>query len=407
MAMKRVLLPQLEPSSSRLRTNDTSSQSKLQVLVQSKESSQAHSFKVKHSKISASNELESITHMKSDLTLPQIQEFKTKKPPLELNLEVEEEDKNQEENPMLTRLKIKERREHLWSMETRLTNAVRQQINLTFKKIKDTSVWKKKHGLSLKTKVYIVMGGYKDLKKALDERGWIENPDQSSPCFDLKWTLLDSDIDYGNLQEGQIVNHFQKNTEITSKVGLCRNLPHVIWFNNVDINTFFPKCFDLNDDSSREEFIKEYKLNKAEAILKEFMLKSAKGQIAEERLLQVEISLEICKRFYQDLDELIDDNKKGSNEPIISDEEWNVLSFYEISEEELAKRKCEQWFKKLTSKFKKKRKKGRKKTLANTQQTSLINKEGLEESKTEFEVEEPNIQGKKNLVILALYHQKS
>jgi len=33
-----------------------------------------------------------------------------------------------------------------------------------------------------------VKGGYHELREALDARGWVENPDPYSNCFDLKWT---------------------------------------------------------------------------------------------------------------------------------------------------------------------------------------------------------------------------
>lgn len=41
-----------------------------------------------------------------------------------------------------------------------------------------------------------------DVKRALKKRGWIENKDKDSPCFDLKWTLKGKDIDYSALIEG-------------------------------------------------------------------------------------------------------------------------------------------------------------------------------------------------------------
>jgi tubulin monoglycylase TTLL3/8 len=70
------------------------------------------------------------------------------------------------------------------------------------------------------------------------------------------------------LKDFQKVNHFEKNTSITTKIGLCRNLRNLIWFENVDIDTFYPRCFDLNDPDDIENFAEEFKTTKAEAILK-------------------------------------------------------------------------------------------------------------------------------------------
>jgi hypothetical protein len=34
----------------------------------------------------------------------------------------------------------------------------------------------------------LLIGGYQELREQLDKRGWVENNDYYSPCFDLKWT---------------------------------------------------------------------------------------------------------------------------------------------------------------------------------------------------------------------------
>jgi len=44
-----------------------------------------------------------------------------------------------------------------------------------------------------------------------------------------------------------MVNHFNKNNVITTKTGLCHSLKNLIWFSNVDIDKFYPRCFDLAD----------------------------------------------------------------------------------------------------------------------------------------------------------------
>lgn len=63
------------------------------------------------------------------------------------------------------------------------------------------ATWKKKNRVDESTKVFIVKGGYGDIKRALKTRGWVENKDKDSPCFDLKYTLKTSDIDSNNLHD--------------------------------------------------------------------------------------------------------------------------------------------------------------------------------------------------------------
>lgn len=92
--------------------------------------------------------------------------------------------------------------------------------------------------------------------------GWVENPDVSSYCFDLKWCLKARNIDFQNLLPHQIVNHFERNTSLTTKFGLCRNIRNLIWYENVDYETFFPRCYDLGDITDFEDFIEDYKISK-------------------------------------------------------------------------------------------------------------------------------------------------
>jgi hypothetical protein len=35
----------------------------------------------------------------------------------------------------------------------------------------------------------------------LIKRGWIENPDENSPCFDFKWSLKANEIDHEALED--------------------------------------------------------------------------------------------------------------------------------------------------------------------------------------------------------------
>jgi tubulin monoglycylase TTLL3/8 len=79
-----------------------------------------------------------------------------------------------------------------------------------FANITDMKTWKKKNKVEEETRIFIVSGGYGFLKKSLRKRGWVENKDPNSICFDLKWTLKSKDIDHNNLSLNQLVNHFPK-----------------------------------------------------------------------------------------------------------------------------------------------------------------------------------------------------
>ena len=132
--------------------------------------------------------------------------------------------------------------------------------------------WKKKYRVEKKTKVFIVKGKrYPDVREALESRGWIENEDKKSPCFDLKWTVKIVDVESTALMEHQTVNHFPKTPLITSKVGLTHSLRNLFWFRNVDINTFYPRCFDLTVNAEHSDFIQEFKMTRAQSLLKVYV----------------------------------------------------------------------------------------------------------------------------------------
>ncbi len=94
--------------------------------------------------------------------------------------------------------------------------------------ISDLSEWKRKKKVDPSAKVFIISGGYKTIKAELLSRGWIRNSDLSSSCFDLKWVLKGKDIDFQNMQESQIVNHFPKSSNITTKIGISNSMKELM-----------------------------------------------------------------------------------------------------------------------------------------------------------------------------------
>ena len=43
----------------------------------------------------------------------------------------------------------------------------------------------------------------------------------------------------------QLINHFARNGNLTTKVGLTRNLRNLKWFEDVDMDQFFPRSYAL------------------------------------------------------------------------------------------------------------------------------------------------------------------
>lgn len=154
-------------------------------------------------------------------------------------------------------------------------------------------------------KLYIIIGGYEDLKEALKKRGWVENLNPQSIFFDFKWTLKIKDIEYTKLKDHQIVNHFEKNGCLTSKVGLCRNLKNLIGSEQTDIYEFYPRCYDLEDSNEFEDFIEEFKFTKAEGIIKEMLLRLKGSSLERNKELLLKTAMAAIGRKIMDVGEKI------------------------------------------------------------------------------------------------------
>lgn len=162
----------------------------------------------------------------------------------------------------------------------------------------------KKFANNANEKIFIVVGGYDDLKEAFKSRGWTENNNPTSLRFDFKWTLKIKDIEYNKLKDHQIVNHFEKNSCLTSKVGVCRNLRNLTGSDFIDIDEFYPRCYDLEDANDFEDFIEEFKFTKAESVIKEF-LRLKNNNVDKNKELMIKIAINAVSRKYLDVYEKI------------------------------------------------------------------------------------------------------
>ncbi|BFZ08443.1 hypothetical protein BsWGS_11482 [Bradybaena similaris] len=84
----------------------------------------------------------------------------------------------------------------------------------------------------------------------------------------LFWVLKRDAIDYRYLTKDQMVNHYCKAGSFTTKVGLCVNMKNVVWFDNCDHDTFFPRCYRLSHDEERDAFIDDYRMTACMNIIK-------------------------------------------------------------------------------------------------------------------------------------------
>merc|ERR1711904_88363 len=188
----------------------------------------------------------------------------------------------------------------------------------------DLLEWKKRNGHAPDKSVFICSGGYFDFRDALLARGWVENTDKESKFFNLKWGMA-SDIDHDNLLPDQIVNHFDRCREITTKVGLSLNLRNSQWYSQVHQDFFYPRASDLYDPLDRADFVLDFKRTKAESVLRGFMEHLDAG--AEKTFSEevIGICLGIMQRKLQDVDDILDDKELASNKGIVKDDEWAVL----------------------------------------------------------------------------------
>lgn len=123
-------------------------------------------------------------------------------------------------------------------------------------------------------------------------------------------------------------------------------MKNLIWFNNVDIDTFFPRCFDLAIQDELDDFISEFKAGKAETYVKIFAREmreslGVKTSVAEKVL---RVAMKVCEKRLRELDDLIDDPSAFVDQ--VTEDEWKILGEDELNIETLAKKKHDEWLSK-------------------------------------------------------------
>lgn len=200
----------------------------------------------------------------------------------------------------------------------------RQRIGLAARPCHTMAEWKRHNHCGPDQKVFACCGGYPDFREALLKRGWFHNPNKDSNHFDIKWGMV-SNIHHDHLQPHQIVNHFDKCRDLTTKVGLTLALRSSVQLNDKSLDSYYPRAFDLYDPLDRADFVLDYKLTKAESIIRRFL--EHVDSNAETTFSQdvVHVASKVCLRVVTDIDEVVDCEELAEVIGTVPSSDWKLL----------------------------------------------------------------------------------
>lgn len=172
------------------------------------------------------------------------------------------------------------------------------------------------------------------IRKALHQRNgsvWIENRRPGSQLWNLRWCATDSEADYRDLGEGDLYNHFQNNHELTTKVGLSRSLRRLAVDERVDVDAFFPRCYDMGVGSEREDFVLDFRRSAAFIVAKSHTAinrSSERPSMPDNNLDVLRTVTRVLEHWLKDLDpsHLDEDSSVGGLN--LRHEDWDAIVVY-------------------------------------------------------------------------------
>ena len=192
-----------------------------------------------------------------------------------------------------------------------------------------------------KKKTFIVTGGYNDVVKNLTARGWVREPYAKSLEFDYIWTLKTNEINFIQLKDEQMTNHFFRNGQITRKSGLSKNIKN-LYYLGADPMNFFPRCYDLSVKNELEDFKQDFQFTWTISLL--ILFKKEENEIGRntrqsrkfsEQVIQTAINVIDRHLFLLEEKGVLRDknNLKNSGKIyLIKDYEWNILYLPELTQ---------------------------------------------------------------------------
>ena len=190
-------------------------------------------------------------------------------------------------------------------------------------------------------KKFIVTGGYSDVVKALTERGWVREKNAKSQEFDYIWTLKTNEINFIQLNNNQMTNHYNRNGQITRKSGLSKNIKN-LYYIGADPMNFFPRCYDLSVKDELEDFKQDFKFTWTISLLilffKEYneinLIRKSSRKFSSQvidtciKIIERHLFLLQLEKGLKDMNNI----RNMSKAYLISDPEWNLIYLPELKQ---------------------------------------------------------------------------
>lgn len=128
----------------------------------------------------------------------------------------------------------------------------------------------------------------------MQKLGWQEIGKSSKPnqfCH-VRFDISDFEGACQDLKAWQFYNHHPSNREITTKAGLCKNLQSNFDEYQLQVSSFFPRCYDLADTKQIQEFVTDFNQTCCMAIIT-LSVKSFVGRGPELKELMLEYEQKI------------------------------------------------------------------------------------------------------------------